>query len=100
VSLRANPPLHVVGFIATRRGDADRGPQARMSTEEAQRRLLNDQELAWVQGPRRTELATIVIDDTVPRGGVVLRDISGAGVSEVIRVQKPDYDTSDDRRNV
>jgi hypothetical protein len=100
VNLRANPPLHVVGFIATRRGDADRGPQARMSTEEAQRRLLNDQELAWVQGPRRTELATIIIDDSVPRGGVVLRDISGAGVSEVIRVQKPDYDTVDDRTNV
>jgi hypothetical protein len=48
-------------------------------------------------GPRRTELATIIIDDSVPRGGVVLRDISGAGVSEVIRVQKPDYDTTDDR---
>ena len=100
MNLRANPPLHVVGFIATRRGDADRGPQARMSTAEAQRRLLNDQELAWVQGPRRTELATIIIDDTVPRGGVVLRDISGAGVSEVIRVQKPDYDTVDDRTKV
>lgn len=100
MNLRANPPLHVVGFIATRRGDAERGPQARMSTEEAQRRLLNDQELAWVQGPRRTELATIIIDDTVPRGGVVLRDISGAGVSEVIRVQKPDYDTIDDRSKV
>ena len=100
MNLRANPPLHVVGFIATRRGDADRGPQARMSTEEAQRRLLNDRELAWVQGPRRTELATIIIDDTVPRGGVVLRDISGAGVSEVIRVQKPDYDTVDDRTKV
>jgi len=100
VNLRANPPLHVVGFIATRRGDADRGPQARLSSEEARHRLLNDQELAWIQGPRRTELAMIIIDDTVPRGGIVLRDISGAGVSEIVRVQKPDYDTTDDRRNV
>jgi hypothetical protein len=99
VNLRANPPLHVVGFIGTRRGDPDRGPQARLNADEARTRLLNDGELAWIQGPRRSELATIIIDDQVPRGGIVLRDILGVGVSEVVRVQKPDYDTTDDKRN-
>ncbi|MCC6318405.1 MAG: hypothetical protein IT361_12020 [Gemmatimonadaceae bacterium] len=100
MTIRSNPPLHVIGFIATRRGDEDRGPQARMSSEEARARLLSDRELAWIQGPRRSELATIVLDDSIPRGGVVLRDIAGVGVSEVIRVQKPDYDSVDDRRQV
>jgi hypothetical protein len=71
----------------------------RVSAEEARARLLNDGELAWVYGPRRHELATVVIDDEVPRGGAVLRDITGVSVSEVIRLQKPDYDTPDTRRN-
>ena len=98
MTLRANPPLHVVGFVATRRGDAERGPQVRVAPEEARKRLLSDQELAWVLGPRRSELATIVVDESVPRGGAVLRDISGVSVSEVIRIQKPDYDTKDTGR--
>jgi hypothetical protein len=100
VSLRTNPPLHVVGYHATRRGDADRGPQIRVSAEDARSRLLRDGELAWVYGPRRHELATVVIDDAVPRGGAVLRDILGVSVSEVVRLQKPDYDTTDARRDV
>ncbi|MGQ0647888.1 MAG: hypothetical protein ACT4P7_09975 [Gemmatimonadaceae bacterium] len=95
MSPRSNPPLHVVGFHATRRGEAERGPQVRVSGEEARARLLSDGELAWVEGPRRSELATVIIDDAVPRGGAVLRDISGVSVSEVIRLQKPDYDTTD-----
>ena len=34
-------------------------------------RLLSDGELVWVHGPRRQELATVRIDDTLPRGDVV-----------------------------
>lgn len=87
-----NPPLQVVGFFGTRRGDADRGPQVRLRTEEAALRILSAGELAWVQGPRRQELATVVIDDSVPKGGVIVRDIAGLGVSEVVRLVKPDFD--------
>lgn len=100
MSIRSNPPLHVVGFIASKKGDVDRGPEARINTEEAQIRLLNDRELAWIQGPRRNELATITIDDSVPKGGVILRDILGVTVSEVIRIQKPDMDRRDRGQNV
>jgi hypothetical protein len=99
VSLRGNPPLHVIGFVGSRRGDPDRGPQVHLNREEAHRRLLVEGELAWVQGPRRSELATVVIDEHLPRGGVILRDITGVAVSEVIRLQKPDYDTPDTGRN-
>lgn len=99
MTIRSNPPLQVVGFTASHRGDADRGPQVRMRAEEAQIRLLNEGELAWVYGPRRHELATIVIDDAVPRGGVVLRDIAGVTVSEIVRIQKPDYDRRDRGQN-
>jgi hypothetical protein len=52
-----------------------------------------DGEMAWVQGPRRQELATVIIDNAVPKGGVVVRDIAGLAVSEIIRLQKPDMDT-------
>lgn len=97
MSIRSNPPLHVVGFVSTQRGDPDRGPQVHLSSEEARTRILSDREVAWVLGPRRSELATVVIDDTVPRGGAVLRDITGVTVSEVIRIQKPDYDSRDSR---
>jgi hypothetical protein len=41
-----------------------------------------------------------VIDDSVPKGGVVLRDIVGVTVSEVVRIQKPDYDRRDRGQNV
>lgn len=90
MSLRTNPPLHVVGFVATRRGDAERGPQVRMRGDDARERLLEDGELAWVQGPRRNELAEVRVDDALPRGGVILRDVLGVAVSEVIRLQKQD----------
>jgi hypothetical protein len=49
--------------------------------------------MAWIQGPRRQELATIAIDDAVPKGGVVLRDIAGLTVSEIVTLRKPDLDT-------
>lgn len=88
-----NPPLQVVGFLGTRRGDPDRGPQVRLRGDEAAMRMLSDGEMAWVQGPRRQELATVVIDNAVPKGGVVLRDVPGLVVSEIVRLQKPDMDT-------
>ena len=69
----------------------------RLSPDEAKARLLVDGELAWVYGPRRQELATVVVDESVKRGDVVLRDIAGASPSELVRVVKPDLD-SDTRR--
>jgi hypothetical protein len=88
------PPLQVIAFIATRRGDEARGPLVRMNGNEARLRLLDDGELVWVKGPRRQELAELEVDDTLPRGGAVVRDIAGVAVSEVIRVVKPDLDTT------
>ena len=88
-----NPPLQVVGFLGTRRGDPDRGPQVRLRGEEAALRMLQDGEMAWIQGPRRQELATIIVDDAVPKGGVVVRDVSGLVVSEIVTLRKPDMDT-------
>ena len=92
-----NPPLQVVGFIGTRAGDADRGPQIRLNAEEARFRLILDGELVWIYGPRRHELAPVVIDDTVPRGGVVVRDIAGVTVTEIVRLVKPNLDARPDR---
>ena len=88
-----NKPLRVTTLIATRSGDADRGPAVFMHVEDARNRLLNDGELAWVYGPRRHELATVHIDERVPAGDVVLRDTVAGSPSEVVRVVKPDLDT-------
>ena len=87
-----NPPLQVIGFVGTKRSDIERGPQVRLRSDEAAIRMLGDGELAWVEGPRRKELATVVVDDTIPRGGVVIRDVPGLGVSEIVRLTKPDLD--------
>lgn len=87
-----SPPLRVVGFIATRRGDADRGPQVRMRADEAVIRVLQDGELVRVVGPRRQEIATLRIDDALPRGSVVIRDVAGVAPSEVVRVRKLETD--------
>jgi anaerobic selenocysteine-containing dehydrogenase len=87
-----NRPLRVERLVATRRGDAERGPAVWMHPEDARTRLLVDGELAWVYGPRRHELATVYVDPTVPKGDVVLRDVAGAAPSEVVRVIKPDLD--------
>ena len=46
-----------------------------------------------MQGPRRQELATVVVDDGVHRGDCGLRDVAGASVSELVRVTKPDLDS-------
>ena len=87
-----NPPLQVIGFVGTKRGESDRGPQVRLRSDEAAIRMLTNGELAWIEGPRRQELATVVIDDSIPRGGVVVRDVAGLGVSEIVRLTKPDLD--------
>jgi anaerobic selenocysteine-containing dehydrogenase len=88
-----NRPLRVSAFIGTRASDAERGPQVRLSPEDAHARLLTDGELAWVHGPRRGELATVAVDASVARGDVVLRDVAGVSLSEVVRVVKPDLDS-------
>ena len=95
-----NKPLRVMGFIATRVRDADRGPQVRLSPDDARARLLNAGELAWVYGPRRQELATVVVDEEVHRGDVVLRDVGGVSPSEMVRVVKPDLDSHTRRGNL
>ena len=93
-----NQPLQVVAFIGTRKGDPERGPMVRMNTNEATSRLLQDGEMVWVYGPRRMELATLEIDDELGRGTVVVRDIAGITVTEIVRVRKPDFDRAEDRR--
>jgi anaerobic selenocysteine-containing dehydrogenase len=90
-------PLRVEAFVATRAGDADRGPQVRMRAEEARPRMIEDGELVWVEGPRRQQLAQLRIDDSVPRGGVVIRDIASVAPSEVVYVMKPDHDVPPER---
>ncbi|MFL5606881.1 MAG: molybdopterin dinucleotide binding domain-containing protein [Gemmatimonadaceae bacterium] len=95
-----NRPLRVAGFVGTRASDPDRGPQVRMSVEDARARLLIDGELAWVYGPRRQELATVVVDESVKRGDVILRDVAGASPSEIVRVIKPDLDSHTRRGNL
>ncbi len=87
-----NPPLQVVGFIGTRKGDEERGPAVSLNREEATMRMLADGELVFILGPRRKELAPVFIDDNIPRGGVVVRDIAGVMVSDVIKLVKPDLD--------
>jgi anaerobic selenocysteine-containing dehydrogenase len=85
-----NPPLQVVGFIATRRGDAERGPAIRVRPDDAQLRGVSDGELVWIYGPRRHDLAAVIIDDTLPRGGVIVRDVAGLAPTEIIRLVRVD----------
>ena len=33
-----------------------------------------------------------MIDDEVPKGGVIVRDIAGLAPSEIVRIVKPDLD--------
>jgi anaerobic selenocysteine-containing dehydrogenase len=84
--------LVVSGFISTRTGDVDRGPLVRLNPSDARKRLLEDGELVWVYGPRRHELAVLVVDETVAPGNAVARDILGVAPTERIRVVKPDID--------
>jgi anaerobic selenocysteine-containing dehydrogenase len=88
-----NRPLLVSRFIATRMSDPERGPQVRIRPDDARDRLLQEGELAWVYGPRRHELATVVFDETLRKGDVALRDVAGASPSELVRIIKPDLDS-------
>jgi anaerobic selenocysteine-containing dehydrogenase len=83
-----SPPLQVVGFVATKRGDRDRGPEVRMRADEAGIRQIADGELVRIEGPRRQEFAVLRVDDTLARGSVVVRDVAGVAPSEVVRVRK------------
>jgi anaerobic selenocysteine-containing dehydrogenase len=85
-----NPPLQVVGYIATRASDAERGPLLRLRTDDAQLRAIASGELVWVYGPTRHELAPAVFDDTLPRGGVVVRDLAGIVLTDVVHLVKVD----------
>jgi anaerobic selenocysteine-containing dehydrogenase len=85
-------PLQVVGFIATRKSDAERGPLIRVRPDDARARSVDDGELVWVYGPRRHELAPVVYDESLPRGGVVVRDLAGIAVTEIVRLVKMDID--------
>jgi anaerobic selenocysteine-containing dehydrogenase len=92
--------LFVSGFIATRSGDPDRGPLVRLNSTDARKRLLVDGELVWVYGPRRQELAVLEIDDAIPLGNVVARDILGVSPTEKVRVVKPNLDAPRSTRKV
>ena len=92
-----NPPLRVLQLIATRRSDPERGTKVWMHGAEARLRTLSDGELVWVYGPRRHELAVLAVDDEVPRGACILRDVAGASPSEVITIRKVDTDTPSGR---
>lgn len=93
IGTRFRPQLNVIEYTSTRKGDADRGPMVRMRGSEARFRLIQDGELVWVAGPRRQELAVLVIDDEIPEGHVALRDIAGVTITESVTVSKPDTDT-------
>jgi anaerobic selenocysteine-containing dehydrogenase len=94
------PWLLVTHYISTKRGDADRGPLVRLHPSDARRRLLEDGELVWVYGPRRHELAVLIVDDTVSPGNVVARDILGIAPAEIVRVVKHDFDAGRSTRNL
>jgi anaerobic selenocysteine-containing dehydrogenase len=94
------PWLLVTQYIATRPGDPDRGPLIRLHPSEARKRVLQDGELVWVYGPRRHELAVLVVDDTVSPGNVVARDILGIAPAEIVRVVKHDFDAGRSKRNL
>ena len=94
------PWLMVSQYIATRSGDSERGPLVRLHPSEARKRLLEDGELVWVYGPRRHELAVLVVDDSVSPGQVVARDIAGVAPAETVRVVKHDFDAGRSKRNL
>lgn len=87
------PQLFVITYVSTKKGDAERGPLVRMRASEARIRLIQDGELVWVSGPRRSELAELHIDDSIPEGNVFLRDIAGVAHSEYVTVSRPDTDS-------
>jgi anaerobic selenocysteine-containing dehydrogenase len=87
------PPLQVARFIGTRKGDPERGPKVWMRESEAKLRLVQEGEMVWVFGPRRHDLAELAIDDSIPRGYIVVRDIAGVATAEIVSIVKPDMDS-------
>lgn len=87
-----NPPLQVVGFVATRRGDAERGPAITLRPDDAELRGVQDDTFVWVYGPRRHDLAAVLLDPSLPRGGVVVRDVAGIAPTEIIRLVRVESD--------
>ena len=96
----SRPELFVSQYIATRSSDSERGPLIRLHPTEARQRLLEDGELVWVYGPRRHELAVLVVDEAVSPGNVVARDILGVAPAERVRVVKHDFDAGRSTRNL
>ena len=96
---RFDPVLKVIEYVSTKKGDAERGPMVRLNSREARFRLLENGELVRVAGPRRQEFAVLLIDDSIPKGNVALRDVAGVTVSESVRVSKPDTDTPVSKRH-
>ena len=94
------PGLMVSHYIATRSGDVERGPLIRLHPSEARKRLVEDGELVCVYGPRRHELAVLVVDDSVSPGTVVARDILGVAPAEILRVVKHDFDAGRSTKNL
>lgn len=86
------PRLFVVEYVSTKKGDPERGPLVRMRASEARIRLIHDGELVWVEGPRRSELAELQLDESLAEGNVFLRDIGGITHSEYVTVSRPDTD--------
>ncbi len=89
--------LRVARYVGTRRGDPERGPKIWMNAADALLRLVENGELVWVFGPRRHELAELEIDDSIPEGDAIVRDVAGLSISEYVRVSKPDLDTRPSR---
>jgi anaerobic selenocysteine-containing dehydrogenase len=94
------PWLMVSRYLATRPGDPERGPLVKLHPSDARTRLLEDGELVWVYGPRRHEMAVLVVDDTVSPGTVVARDVLGIAPAEIVRVVKHDFDAGRSTRNL
>lgn len=63
-----------------------------MNANEATARMAVDGELVLIEGPRGQQFATLVVDDGLPRGAVVVRDVVGVAPSEIVHVIKPDLD--------
>jgi len=93
VSEYYNPPLRVLELIATTPADPERGPMVWMNAREARMRTLSHGELVWVYGPRRHDLSKLQVDDKVPHGMCILRDVAGASPSEEVTIRKVDTDS-------
>jgi hypothetical protein len=88
------PELRVVRYVATRKGDAERGPQIRLNPVDAKWRLLVEGELAWIKGADGgQQVAPVVVDEAIAEHTCALRDIVGVRLAEAVRVSKPDLDT-------